>query len=107
MRPRPYPLSALLIRPLCWPRWVRRAGLLVLPVSIPCWLFLLLLSPIADGLITLARGVAKIWNGEQRQLYRTDQYGYPGYGRARRSGHAPSPDQVPPESLDGLFVPAE
>jgi hypothetical protein len=73
---RPYRLFALLVRPLCWPRWLRRVGLLLLPVSIPCWIALLLLAPFGEGLAGLARGIAKLWNGERRYLYRRDRYEY-------------------------------
>lgn len=69
-------LVALLVRPLCWPRWLRRAALLLLPVAIAVWLLVILLVPLTIG---LAKFVAKLWGGEQRHLHRTSDYSYPDY----------------------------
>ena len=72
----PYRFFALLVRPLCWPRWIRRASLLLLPLAVPCWLVLLMLVPVGEGLAELGGVIAKFWNGQQRYLYRRDRYAY-------------------------------
>jgi hypothetical protein len=97
MRPRRLSLATLLIRPLCWPRWLRRVCLLSLPVSVPCWIALLILIPILDGAVQLVRGATRFWNGERRYLYRSDHYGYPSSPLRQERRYAAISDHVPPD----------
>lgn len=64
------PVNWYLLRPLFWPRWLRRAALICFPVSLPCVLFLLATMPIwslvGNLLQRLGRGLDKIWNARQR-----------------------------------------
>lgn len=64
------PLNWYLLRPLFWPRWLRRVALILFPLSLPCVLFLFATMPIwtfiAKVLRKLGRGFHKIWNARQR-----------------------------------------
>lgn len=90
MGSRPYRRSALLVRPLCWPRWIRRACLLLAPLSVPCWLVLVMLIPVGEGLVELGQLIAKLWNGQQRYLYRRDRYAYDDLAGERPAEPAPA-----------------
>lgn len=64
------PVNWYLLRPLFWPRWLRRAALILFPVSLPCVLFLFATMPIwifvANVLRRLGSALDKIWNARQR-----------------------------------------
>lgn len=75
-RGRPYPCLAVLLRPLCWPIWVRRLAILAAPFSLPCWAALAIVAFLLDTLAPLGYALNKLWNGKQRRLYRADYYSY-------------------------------
>lgn len=99
VRRHPYSHMAVLFRPLCWPRWLRRLAIVTAPLSVPCWVVVVLAAILIDVLVQLARVIAPLWNGRQRHLYRTD-YFYGGYGR-RDLPDTRLADSVPETALPG------
>jgi hypothetical protein len=79
-------------RPMSWPRRIRRAFLLLLPLALPIWALLNLASVSGAFLRALGRLMGKYWNGPQRRYRR---YGsYYGHVRDRRRGSSRSADDV-------------
>ena len=69
-------LRSTIVRPMRWPRWVRRLFLLTLPVAGVAWFVMLTIIPIAEAILAGWRGLAHVWSAPPRQSYR---YGYHDY----------------------------
>lgn len=69
-RPARPPTSWYLLRPLFWPRWLRRAALIFFPLSLPCILLILVIMPlwifVTNCLRRFGGSLHKIWNARQR-----------------------------------------
>ena len=78
-----------LFRPFYWPRWLRRAALLTLPLALPLWLVVI----VAVGLFEFARNVVRpirdFWVAPRRR--RSSYYGYVPRRRPGRASPARGP----------------
>lgn len=73
-------------RPMTWPRWVRRAFVLLLPLALPIWILLNLASVFNDALRAMIGPLATFWNGRQRYYHRYgENYHYYNRHRERSS----------------------
>ncbi len=95
------PLLVRLVRPLFWPRWVRRVSIVALPLAVPLWLALVIVTFLSTSLQPLVWIFNKLWNGRQRRAYRYDRYSYQrSVVPARRIVVIPRPEFDVPEQLD-------
>ena len=78
------PLLAKLVRPKCWPLWVRRIGILLFPVALMLWTVLIVGAFIGRAVSAAGRGIASLWNDKSMGIYRSTGYGDYSYGRSRR-----------------------
>ena len=94
-------LSGLLFRPLYWPRWVRRAGMVLFPFSIVVWALIACGAVAAATIMSFGSALDTLWNGHRRYRYRYDSYSYAASpARHRHINLAPrtgEPDPVPTE----------
>ncbi|MDG2532752.1 hypothetical protein P6144_03775 [Sphingomonas sp. HITSZ_GF] len=60
-------LPFFMFRPLYWPRNIRRAFILLLPVSLPTWLVLLVAGIVASVLRACWRPIRYFWNEPHRR----------------------------------------
>jgi hypothetical protein len=67
---------------MSWPRWIRRAFVLLLPLALAIWALLNLAAILGGFLRALGELTSKYWNGPQRRYRRHG--GYYGYARDRR-----------------------
>lgn len=63
-------LPFVLFRPLYWPRNVRRAFILLLPLTLPLWLLLLASGIVASALRACWRPICYFWNEPHRRRKR-------------------------------------
>jgi hypothetical protein len=75
-------VSTNIMRPRCWPRWVRRVFLLTLPVSIACWLGLAVLVALVMAIRGGWHPIRDFWNASRRH-----RYSYSGYPHSRYASH--------------------
>lgn len=68
-----------LLRPLWWPRWLRRTALVTFPIAVPLWLTALILAGAALLLAEVSRPLGRYWNDPRR---------ISGYGYFRYSGES-------------------
>lgn len=89
-------LPFVLTRPMCWPRWLRRLFLLMLPISAIVWLSLGVGTVMCLALWKLLSPILRFWNAPRRRYY--SPYGYPYPRRSRLPGK---------ESVSQALAPAE
>ena len=81
-----------LLHPFYWERWVRRTFLLGLPLSLPLWLVLIAVSPVAGLLLVFWQAAVEFWSAPRRYRQSVVYYGYgEPYQRPPVNGRAPAP----------------
>jgi membrane protein implicated in regulation of membrane protease activity len=65
-------MTFYLLRPLWWPRWLRRVALVMFPIAVPLWLAILVLAGAALLLAAVSRPLRRFWNDPRR----INGYGY-------------------------------
>lgn len=77
-----------LFRPYYWPRWLRRAALVTLPLALPLWMLLVATVGLLELSRTMGRPIRDFWTAPRRR--RSPYYGYLPSSR-RRSRRSPPP----------------
>lgn len=74
----------MLVRPKCWPLWVRRIGILFFPFALMLWTVLMVGAFFGRAVRATGRGIASLWSAKPMGSYRSKAYGDYSYGRPRR-----------------------